>query len=334
MPGITKLSYVQLGKEGTAGSEAAATVIWRGNGAFEDETEVQFVEENVGYLSGVDRTAIYKVGGTLPLEDTPATFEQLPYLLDAGVDSVTGVQDGAGSGYIYTYNFPKTVADTATPATYTCEAGNNQQEEQFLYGFVESFGLSGAAGEALNMNGVFRGRQIATGTKTASLSLVDVEEIAFSNGKLYIDAVDTAFGTTLKSNTLLEATLEVDTGLRAVHTGDGALYFTFTKNVGPEITLDITFEHDTTAVSEKAAWRAETARKLRLIFEGSTFAQAGTAYSKKTLIIDLVGKWETFEAIGDSDGNATVSGTFRARYNSTAAAFAQIVIVNALSALP
>lgn len=334
MAGVTKLRFVQLGKEnsGTPGTEVNATAIWRGTGVVTDETEVQFVEENVGYLSGTDRTMITKVGGVLELDDTPATFEQLPYLLDAGVDSVAGVKDGDGSGYVYTYTFPKVASDTATPATYTVEAGDNQQEEQFLYGFVEAFTLSGAAGDALNMSGTFRGRQVATGTKTAALSLPAVEEINFSSGKLYIDAADTAFGTTLKSNTLLEATLEVDTGLRAVHTADGNLYFSFTKNIGAEITLDITFEHDATSVAEKAAWRAETARKIRLIFEGSALTQ-GTAYSKKTLVIDLVGKWESFESLGDNDGNDTVTGTFRARYNSTATAFAQIVVVNDLTAL-
>ncbi len=331
MAGRKRLRFIQLGQEATAGQEANATAIWRGTGVMTDETEVQFVEEDVGYLPGTDRTMITKVGGTLELDETPATFEQILYLLDAGVDNVAGVQDGTGP-YVYTYTFPETASDTMTIKTYTVEAGDDQQEEQFLYGFVEAFSLGGTAGESLNMSGTFRGRQVATGTKTAALSLVDVEEIPFSKGKLYIDAADTAHGTTQKSNTLLEASLEVDTGWRAVHTGDGNLYFTFLKNVGPEVTLDITFEHDASAVAEIAAWRAETPRLIRLEFTGSTVA-GGSTFTAKTLRIDLAGKWETFEALDERDGNDIVTGTFRARYNATSGKFAEIVVANSLSAI-
>jgi len=329
--GIRALRKIQLGKELTAGTEANATAIWRGQGTMEDQTEVIFPEEDVGYLSGVDRSYIAKVLAAITFDETPATFEQLPYLLAAGIENITtGSADGAGTGKIYQYDFPTTSANSIQ--TYTIEAGDNEQEEQCLYGFVERIHLAGAAGEAVMMEADWLGRQVATGSYTASLSLPTVEEILFGKGKLYIDPAG-SIGSTQKSNTFLEFALDIQTGWVPVFTGDGNLYWTFNKNVGPEVTLDVTFEHETTSIAEKAAWRAETARAIRMLWEGSELATAGTTYTYKTLNIDLMGKWESFEKIDERDGNDIVTGTLRGRYNSTEDLFGQIIVVNALSAL-
>jgi hypothetical protein len=111
------------------------------------------------------------------------------------------------------------------------------------------------------------------------------------------------------------------------------LYFTATKQVMPEALLKITFEHDSNATAERTAWKAETARSIRVEFTGSALGTSGTNYSYKQLFIDLVGKWETFDPFEDNDGNNTVTGTLRCRYNSTAASSGRFIVVNELSAL-
>jgi len=333
MAGIRKLRKIQLGRETTAGTNVSASTIWRGTGVIDDNLEVIFVEEDVGYKSGVDRTMIPKVEAMLELEETPATFEQLPHILDMGVEAATASADGSGSAYIYNYPFAENT-DTQTVKSYSIEGGDNTQEEEFSYGFCTGFNLSGAAGEAVTMSATVVGRQVSADTFSSTATLPTVEEVLFSKGKLYIDDSDGAFGGTQKTSTFRDFNLEVDTGWRAVYTGDGELYFTFLKNVGAEITLDITFEHDSTAVAEIANWRAETARLIRLDFLGSTVTTAGTSYGTKALRIDLAGKWESFEPLDDTDGNDTVTGTFRSRYNSTASEFAIIRVANLLASLP
>ena len=79
---------------------------------------------------------------------------------------------------------------------------------------------------------------------------------------------------------------------------------------------------------------ASPPRKIRVLTEGSTFTTAGTAYSKKTLIIDLNGKWEKFAKIGDRNGNDILEGEFVGKYDVTSADFGKIVVVNLLTALP
>jgi hypothetical protein len=163
MPGVVKGRFIQLGREAVSGTEVDATTLYRGSATWTDETEVTFVEENVGYLSGVDRTYIAKKSALAEFDDHELAFEQVLYWLDGGVDgSVTGTN--SGSGYAYTYVMPELATDTQTPATYTIEMGDNQAEEQSVGCIVEEFTISGAPDEPLRISGSWRGQQITAGT--------------------------------------------------------------------------------------------------------------------------------------------------------------------------
>ena len=332
MPGTKKLRKIQMGRESTAGDAVVATTIWRGLGVPDDLCKTEFAEEDVGYLSGVDRTYMPQLLAGLAMEAVPATFEQIVHILEAGIKTATPTSDGAGTGRIYAYAFPTTAKNTIK--TYTLEAGDDQAAEEMEYCYVESFKLSGKAGAALMMSAEWRGRQLSTTSFTTGLSLVVVEEILFSKSTIAIDAVSGSIGATVKSSTLLSADLDVKTGWTHVFTGDGQLYFTFAKSTEPEVTLDITFEHDATSVAEKVIWRAQTPRLIRLKVQGSALSSAGTTYTYKTLIIDLAGKWEKFDKIGEQDGNDIIKAKFRGRYNTTGAQFATITVVNELASVP
>lgn len=332
MPGIKALRKIQLGRETTAGTAVAATTIWRGMGTLDDTRETVFPPEDIGYLSGTDRSYVASVGGALDLEEVPATFEQLPHILEMSIMTATPVQDGAGSGRIYTYNFPTTSVPTIK--TYTVEGGDNQEAERMEYTFGKSFTLSGTSQEAWTMSASLEGRQIGLNAFTGALSVPTVEEMLFQRTKLYIDAIGGTFGTTLKSNTLLSASLEYESGIISKFTADGELYFSFHQHTMPTVTLGVTFEHETTAAAEKVNWRAQTPRKIQLKTEGSALTSAGTTYTLKTMLINLAGKWSDFQKIGERDGNDIIEAEFTARYNATAATFGQIIVVNDLTALP
>ena len=329
------LRFIQLGVETTAGTEADATAIWRGTGGLDDQLTLESPAEDVGYYVNLDRTYIPKTLGQLDMEATPATFQQLPYILAGGVeDTDTGVQDGAGSDYVYQYDFPVTSASSI--ASYTLEGGNATQEYQMLYSFVRNFSITGAPGEAVMMSATWNGRQIATGTKTAAVSIPTVEEILFSKGKLYIDAVGGTLGTTQVSSAFYGMDFSVDTGWFPLFTADGEIYFTAPNYNRDNLNanLGITFQFGSDAVSQLAAWRAETPKQIKVIFEGSAFTTAGTTYSSHTLILNLAGYWDRFEKIGEADGNDIIDGNFRVAYNATAdVSFGQIIVVNELSAL-
>jgi len=187
--------------------------------------------------------------------------------------------------------------------------------------------IQGSPGDALMMSADFVGRQVSTSSFTKSLSLDAVEEIVFSKGALYIDDVTGTIGGSEVSSTLLGVDIDYGTGIVAKRAANGKLYFDFVTQTGPDITVQLTYEHNASAVTEKAAWRAETPRQIRLQWTGSTLTTAGS-YSVKTFTLDMAGKYESFEAIDEMDGNDIVRCTFRPAYNEDADLFFEAVVVN------
>lgn len=327
------LRKVQLGREATPGTPVAATTIWRGIGVLDDQLEVKFPAEDVGIIGGTTRSYISKLAGAINMDSIEATFEQLPHILEAGVKAVgTGVADGVGSGKIYEYPFPVTALNAIK--TYTIEGGDNQQAERMEYSFVSGFKLTGAPGEAYMMGAEWIGRQVANNAFTGSVPIPTVEEILFTKSKLYIDASGGTIGTTLVSDTLLGAELDVKTGIVPHFTANGQLYFGVHAFTMPEITLKLTYLHNASAVAEKTAWRSRSVRLVRLLAEGSALTTPGTAYTYKTLKLDLAGVYEDFEPLGEQDGNDVLSCTLRARYSSADALYAVATVVNELASVP
>ena len=337
--GIRALRQIQLHREDTQGVASTDYTPWRGTGVLEDLRDTVFPEEDIGIFGGVDRTYTPKTGGQITFNEVEATFEQLPHIFDAGIHNSTPTTDSS-SAFIRTWTFPLVSTDAKASTdlqTYSFKFGDNAEVEKANFGFVSEFTVSGAAGEALMVGATYMTREVSTDADGfETVTVPDVEEILFGKGKLYIDDADGTIGFTQKTGTLLSASLNVTTGWQGNHTADGRIDFSFIKQVQPEIVLELTLEHETTAMAEKAAWRAGTARLIQLKFEGSALTTTDdlATYDVKTFIINLAGKWEKFGPLDDQDGDDVVTGTFRARYNAEAARFAEIIVVNEVETMP
>ena len=413
--GIRALRRIQMGWEGaTPGTAVPTTATWRGTGTVEPLNTVVFSPEDVGWLTGTDRNYTSKREAQLVLGPDEATFEQFPILCELGIKAQkTGVQDGAGTGYLYTYPLPGRTVNATNTATV--QGGDDMQMEEFPYAFCEQWSLSGKGGEALKMGGTLHGRgnsitsytaatltfaasgktitdstngligfttgmiiaihgsasndgvyTVATGgvagqivtteslvdeaaaaTVTigkfftggpAGLTLPTVEEILMASGALYIDAVGGSFGGTIKSNTMMDFTLTAKNGwvpLYPAANSATALYFGKPgfdpKSWGYE--LKVTMLHDASAIIEKAAYEANTPRRIRLLFTGSALTTTAT-YTHKILRIDLAGRYSKRDKIGEQNGQDVVQFTFRTGYNPTVTSAGTILCVNQLSVLP
>ncbi len=326
MSGVIPLSKVQIGRESSAGSAVAATEILRVEGAFiKDDQEIFMVPENVGLLVDPDRACTPQKAASISIPDNVATFEQILHLLEMGIRTPTPLEDGAGDGYIYNYLFPTTAQ--LTPKTYTFEGGDDQQAQEVEYCHATSLKISGKYGEPLKFSAELVGRQAINTTFTAGLTLPTVEEMLFQQSKFYISDVADGFGHDIIANTLLSFTLNIDTGFKARKAADGNLYFSYLKQVKPAITLDLMVEHNAVAEAEITKGRARTTRAIRILTEGTTFANAGTTYSKKTQIIDIAGLYSEIPAIDDDDGSSVINFKLEGRYNSTLAKLGQITVV-------
>ena len=333
MPGVKALRKLQIGAETTQGTAVAATTIWRGFGTIEDDREVVLVDEDVGILAPTDRAYVPRVHALLDMDEIEATFEQLPYIFEAGVKLVSPSADGSGSGYTYAYELSTSAQNTLR--AYTIEGGDDQQAEEMEYSLVQKFVLSGTVGEALKMSAQWMGRQVANTTYTASLSLPTVEEILFGKTSLYIDASGGTIGTTQISSTLLDMNLAVDTGVIPVFAADGNLYYSTHKISGDDmqVILSMTYEHNSDAVGQKTIWRGPTERLVRLEATGSDLSTSGT-HSTKKLRIDLAGFYTDFSKLGENNGNDVYEVEFTGRYVDADSLFCEFLVVNELSALP
>lgn len=337
--GIKALRKVQIGAESTAGTPVSATNVLIGEGTLQDDREVVFQKGDVGSFLGNMNTRTAKLGGTLEF-DQEASFEQIGYVFQASVTTAAAVQDGAGSDYIYTYSAPKTAPTTIQ--TYTLQAGDNisTDVDQMQYSYASSWTLSGKGGEPLQLKTTWKGRQVALSSDDGftNVAVPSVEAILFSRGSIDIDnAVGGTIGTTTADGELLAFELKYDSGFKEVFTADGLddPYFAFVKSTAPAITCDFTFEHDNTvAPLVKSNWRAETTKLIRMKFIGSTAATTGTAWSGRTLQIDMYGKWLKIEKLDEIDGDDVIKGTFQVGYDSTGTSYSlEIVVVNELNGL-
>ena len=92
----------QFGAEATAGTPVTPTQIWRGTfPAWSDDRTREVVEEDIGLLAPMGRMYDSMLKGKLEMSATPMTFEQLPYLFEAGVNAVSPVGTGT---YTRTYS--------------------------------------------------------------------------------------------------------------------------------------------------------------------------------------------------------------------------------------
>lgn len=341
MAGAKWAQKIQLGRESVAGSAVAATTIWRGmGGMLKDNMTINMVDELIGIALPTTRNYIGNYEGALSMAATPASFEQLPHILEAGIKSVgTGAADGSGTDKIYAYPVGITAANTIK--TYTIETGDNQQAEEMSYSFVEKFTLSGERGQAVMVSADWIGQQVVNATFTGALTVPTAEIILAPRGQFFIDAVSGTIGTTTVSETLLKWELSVTTGWRTKYTVDSELAgggqkfaFAYFDKDSFKAEFSATFEHNATAVAQKALFRAGTPRLFRLQIPGSAVATGGTLYSNKWLIIDMAAVYSDWDALDAEDGNGIASVKAQIGYDPTAGKALSITVVNELTSIP
>ncbi len=333
--GVKVLRKIQFGKESTAGTAVAATSIWRGMGLMEDQREIKHVAEEVGIALPTTRNYTPKFAAAVNFDPIEATFQQLPYLFEAGVATEVPTQDGAGSGYIYAYTFPSTSLNALT--TYTIEGGNNQQVQEMEYSFVRRFKISGNQAEGVMMEAEWIGRQVKDASFTAALSvptLVPGDHISFGGSNLYLDAAGGTIGSTEVTSMLYSFELDVETGYVPVPT-NRFKYFDYVQWVGTSFnaTLKMVYRHNTSAETEKATYyEGNLARLVRLAFTGNALSTPGTE-TNLNFRIDAAGVY-TEMSLGDVDGNDVKRVTMQIGHDLTASKGLEFRVVNELTTLP
>ena len=235
-PGIKALRRIQGGKEATAGTKVLPTWLWRGEGTTKDDTLVVNPVEDIGLVIDTDRGYIPSEGGTVTLESTPATFEQLPYLAEMGIKLLgTGVADGGGTGKIYAYPLPTTTKNVIQ--TESLELGDDRQAEFAQYSFAQSIKLSGKYNEAVMMGGTLKTRAVAPNTYTAA-TISSTSTLTFSDSANGFGIFSTGQRVEVSGSTANDGILSISAASTASLTFTSAVT---TFSTGSTITISQTF---------------------------------------------------------------------------------------------
>ena len=328
---------VLIAREATAGTPiTSGFTVWRGMGEMlADERDVVIVPEIIGLSAQTTRNYTPRLGATLALAATEATFEQLPHLFEMGLKAATAAQDGAGSGYVYTYDLANTSEDTLK--YYTVETGDTVAQRVGSYTFAESITLSWTATEALKMSAALRSRQssnLSGGFDTSTIPTV--ETILGGTMSFYEDDAGTYPATTQVTGTVLSGDLTINTGRKPKYIADdGNLFFNFVY-IDPtafKIEGSMVLEHDAAAIALVADFEANTTKVFRLQWEGSTLG-TGATYTVKTLILDFACVITGVDALTDEEGNGVITINFESGYSITDTEHLTFTVVNELTTLP
>ena len=319
--GATVLRKIQFGKEGTAGTATAATTVmaWPHGATLNDERTITLYDQAIG--QAVPKAGQYQPAlmATVEVPDTPATFEQLPYWFEGGLERIgTPGADTGGSGHIRAYDYANAAAPTIR--TFTIEGQAGQAEREMYYSFVEEMAISGASDEAWMVSGRWRGRTSTDGTMTTSqiVPLIN-ERILFNKTTFYVNAATTTagnIGTTASTATLLGFSLSIPTAQVAVTTADGSNQFTvpvWKPDIAPDgqVTGELTVRHNTNGEVLYDAAVAGTAKLIRLESLGTALATPGSSHTYKTARIDMAVEFTEVPNLDESDGEDTYTLPFR-----------------------
>lgn len=337
-PGRKELRSLRLKAETTNGTPSSPRFLWRGPvEGIDDKREVKHVEMQVGIFGGTDDIYIPKLAAELEFASTEATFEQIPDLfLMAGFGTSGGNRAGSaqgvsGSSAIFTLIAPSNLI----PPTYSCTAEVGDLDagssggfaERIEYLLVDELKFEFKGGEAVTVSASASGRQgtltNAVGTYSNVGTLVTVEEILAGMGSFWISPVGSGYGTgaVTAGNILAGNVTFKPAWTRKFPVDAGILYFHTAVYTGMEVTGELTLEYQISGTYGAAGsagqvekWRAQQPQLLRMAWPGGAIPE-GTTQLNKLFQIDIPVVWDSFDKLGDIDGNDIRVGKFTSKYN-------------------
>jgi len=337
--GATVLRKVQIGVETTAGTLVSASTImgWPYGATLNDGRTIVLVEEAVGQAVPFPRQYQPAILSTMEVPDTPATFEQLNYWFDAGIETIgTPGTDTGGSGHLWAYDYAN--ASAPTIATYSVEGATAQACRAITNAFVETFTISGAADEAWMVSGTWNGQYNADITATAAQARpTNIEEILFNKSTFAVDAAGGTIGDTAVADTLLGFSFDVPTGQKPITTANGENEFSLAAwqpAEGPDtVTGELTVRHNASGETLYDAAVAGTVKLIRIEALGASLTTAGSSYTYKTARIDAAVEFTEVPDIDTQDSGDTYTLPFRV-IDDSGMDHLTVTIVNELAALP
>lgn len=334
MPGTQLFTYLQLGKESTAGTAvAAARMLYPDGTGLWGLDRMRTRHDGANRGTRTNRTHVTQQGVVLNIpfktaQDVGVAFDELIYPFC----QIKGGVTGSGGAADKTWTFTPNQTSANSPESFTAEFGDDIQEYEAEYVQASDWTLSAGVDDLTQLEMNLFGRQSTKSTKTSVSANNGVKIPGYLWTIKFATAQSGLAGASVQSNFLTGFSLNVQTGLVRRKYQDGAAYFGQTVEAAPIIgTLDLQVESTATAVSQfydKAA--ADTNDFVRLKATGP--ALGGSNYSAQ---IDLCVSYDDPEVIGaESDGVNLYNVKAHLMYDPTWANAIVGTIVNSLASIP
>lgn len=294
----------QFGLEAIKGTPVVAASILLGKVEMGTDRTIRFPEDTLGIRARAHRSVTEQIQVDNLRISFPegAYFEALPLIMSIGIKGdVTSVEQTAGEGD-YAWDFTPDLEDDNEPDSITLETGDDVQAYEIEYVMARRIVIEGSVGEnaAVTCEVECFGKQITPTTFTASLTPPTVDAMIANMAKFYIDSNWAGLGGTQKDGLLRKYRVEIITGVHPKFWAQGVKTMTGHAESVLDVMWTLTFEGNSDADVIFDAWRAETARALRLEIIGT---QIGTGETH-SLKIDTYGKFEEVIPMGEEqDGN-------------------------------
>ena len=331
--GIGALYKVQSGKETTPGTAVAATAKWVGD--LTPSPSPEWAELQRPSLVGAFDAVRIKDSWEADYKG-PLTFEApLLHLLSAGVrGGVTPTQpDATNHPSVRLWTFTPTATTSGQHQTLTLEFGDDVRVWRATYCLVSELGISGKAGERLELSASLFGRsqvELPAGF-TPGLPEVPANIATMANTKLYVDAATGSYGTTEVPGVIVSMEVSLNTGLAPVWAA-GSLDFAVHSEQRRELTITLRGLFNNVWAAEWAQFAQGARRKLRLHIEGPAISGP----YKRFVQIDVFGRWREVGALPPEaeEGMTVMELTFKSEYDPALGADFVIRVQNDIASLP
>lgn len=321
----TAFRKAQFSKEAVKGTKPVITKLAVGKVSFNPEVRWFEPDEDYGRLSRYNRRI--KVDESTKLQwEGGLTFEQCMYLFNTSIKGgVAGVLLTPG----YAWSYDPNIITANAPDTLSLEVGDDQEQFDIPYVFCTGLELSFGMNDVWKFRADMVGRPMVVGNFTGSINPTTVEEVLGSKSRLYCDTTWAGLGGTEMASSIISGSIKLNTGFTPVKYGDANLYYTTYSESKRFLEADLVIAFNSDAVTRFAEFIAGTAKFYKIKTLGTLIS--GSTY--KELSISLSGAIQSWDKLGERDGEDVVSIKLVSQYDQTGGKEFLVYLVNNVTAL-
>ncbi|GIW06359.1 MAG: hypothetical protein KatS3mg060_1164 [Dehalococcoidia bacterium] len=324
----TVLQFVQIAAETTPGTTPGTGFRKLQSLRFEVQPEGDFQIHRGAPYKFPSLAILNKESASVRIPDSPATYNELPYLLASVLKTTTPtVPDGATDARLWTFDPSSTAADT--PRTFSIEQGDAVRAHRVAYALFHELSLKFSR-EAATVAATGFARPLQDGiTLTSGATEVPLVPIMPHTLDGYLDPTHGALGTT-KLLRLFSGELTVRSRWQAVWTvNSAAASFAAHYETEPEGRLTLLVEADAQGMAHLTQARGGATQFFRLRAVGP---QIETGQNHE-LTIDLAVKVSKLGSLQDEDGLFVCNVEFVIVHDAGWGRALQAVVKNTLTGL-